>query len=64
MRDGLGLSDSELATNSTGSVVGNKQHFDRTESEHTISQGSDMFPVASKKRLVGRPTTSRDKGSI
>uniref|UniRef100_A0A8R7PE33 Protein FAR1-RELATED SEQUENCE n=1 Tax=Triticum urartu TaxID=4572 RepID=A0A8R7PE33_TRIUA len=34
MRDGLGLSDIELATDSAGSSVGNKQHFGRTEFKH------------------------------
>ena len=61
VRDGLGLSDKELAADSAGSGVGNKQHFGRPESEHTISQGLDVFPAASKKRPAGRPTTSRDK---
>ena len=59
MRDGLGLSD--IATDSAGSRVGNKQHFGRTKSEHTISQGSDVFPAPSRKRPAGRPTTSCDK---
>ncbi|KAM3210824.1 hypothetical protein ACQJBY_064624 [Aegilops geniculata] len=61
VRDGLGLSDRELAADSAGSSVGNKQHFGRAESEHTISQGSDLFPASCKKRPAGRPTTSRDK---
>ena len=61
LRDGLGLSDREMAAESAGSGVGNKQHFGRTESEHTISQGSDVFPASSSKRQAGRPTTSPDK---
>uniref|UniRef100_A0A453NMG2 Uncharacterized protein n=1 Tax=Aegilops tauschii subsp. strangulata TaxID=200361 RepID=A0A453NMG2_AEGTS len=61
VRDGLGLSDREMAAESAGSGVGNKQHFGRTESEHTISQGSDVFPASSSKRQAGRPTTSPDK---
>ncbi|XP_037408278.1 protein FAR1-RELATED SEQUENCE 3-like [Triticum dicoccoides] len=61
VRDRLGLSDRELAADSGGSGVGNKQHFGRAESEHTISQGLDLFPASCKKRPAGRPTTSRDK---
>ncbi|XBI25721.1 hypothetical protein VPH35_050590 [Triticum aestivum] len=61
MRDGLGLSDIELATDSAGSGIGNKQHFGRTGSEQTISQGSDVFLTPSRKRPAGRPTTSRNK---
>ncbi|KAM3317122.1 hypothetical protein ACQJBY_034998 [Aegilops geniculata] len=61
LRDGLGLSDRELAADSAGSGVGNRHHFVRTESGHTISQGSDVFPAPSRKRPAGRPTTSRDK---
>ncbi|XBJ01018.1 hypothetical protein VPH35_020768 [Triticum aestivum] len=57
MRDGLGLSDIELATDSAGSSVGNKQHFGRTEFEHTILQASDVFPTP--KRPAGRPTRSQ-----
>ncbi|XBI82793.1 hypothetical protein VPH35_091394 [Triticum aestivum] len=61
VRDGLGLFDRELAADSAGFGVGNKHHFGRTESEHTISQGSDVFPAPSRKRPAGCPTTSRDK---
>lgn len=61
IRDGLGLSDRELAADSAGSGVGNKQHFGQDESGHTVSQGSATLTSPSKNRPAGHPTNSRDK---
>uniref|UniRef100_M8C403 Uncharacterized protein n=1 Tax=Aegilops tauschii TaxID=37682 RepID=M8C403_AEGTA len=57
----LAMEKIELAADLAGSGIRNKQHFGRAESEHTISQGSDLFPAPCKKQPAGRPTTSRDK---
>ena len=61
VRDGLGLSDRELAADSAGSGVGTSSILGELNLCTPFSQGSGVFPTPSKKRSAGRPTTSRDK---
>lgn len=61
IRDGLGLPDREMAADSVGSGIGNKQHFGPAKPAHSGSQCSDSFAAPSKKRPAGRPSTSREK---
>ncbi|XBI99945.1 hypothetical protein VPH35_019938 [Triticum aestivum] len=61
IRDGMGLSDRELAGDSAGSTTAQKHHFGPTNQLQSASQCSDSFAAPSKKRPAGRPTTSRDK---
>ncbi|KAI5007000.1 hypothetical protein ZWY2020_046948 [Hordeum vulgare] len=61
VRDGMGLSDREVAGDSAGSAVGGKQHFWTASQAQSASQFSDSFGTPSRKRAADRPTTSREK---
>ncbi|XBI23659.1 hypothetical protein VPH35_048850 [Triticum aestivum] len=61
VRDGMGLSDREMAGDSTVSSIAHKQHFGPVNQVQSDSQCLDSFGAPSKKRPAGRPTTSRDK---
>uniref|UniRef100_A0A8I7B9D7 Protein FAR1-RELATED SEQUENCE n=1 Tax=Hordeum vulgare subsp. vulgare TaxID=112509 RepID=A0A8I7B9D7_HORVV len=61
VRDGMGLSDREMAGDSAGSATAHKQHFGPTKQVQAASECSDSFGAPSKKRPAGRPTTSRHK---
>uniref|UniRef100_A0A452XKW8 Uncharacterized protein n=1 Tax=Aegilops tauschii subsp. strangulata TaxID=200361 RepID=A0A452XKW8_AEGTS len=61
IRDGMGLSDREMACDSAGSPAAHKQHFGPMNQVQGASQCSDSFGAPSKKRPAGHPTTSRDK---
>uniref|UniRef100_A0A8I6YJJ9 Protein FAR1-RELATED SEQUENCE n=1 Tax=Hordeum vulgare subsp. vulgare TaxID=112509 RepID=A0A8I6YJJ9_HORVV len=61
VRDGMGLSDREMAGDSAGSTTAHKQHFGLRKQVQAASECSDSFGAPSKKRPAGRPTTSRDK---
>ena len=61
IRDGMGLSGREMAADSVGSEIGNKQHFGLPKPAPSGSQCSDSFAAPLQKRPAGRPSTSRQK---